>query len=1054
MRNNVSMVETGGNIEEDLMSTNNMEKLFEHFEDAEAVIYVTNADTNELIYLNDSLKQLLETLNGTKLSGQKCFEILQSTSTPCALHSNEELLSREFKIRGSKNLILNQRFTIKDKNLEFNGHRYHAEVVVEQDQPGLEKAECHLARRESVLNECLQIFFDSLDPEKSLENLLHCLGKKFHAHRAYIFEINEDGTASNTYEWTADEVTPQKEFLQNIPLSDIRYWIQAFTEENTVLIRDLEEIHRKHPSTYSLLKPQGILSLVVGPICEYGQLKGFIGLDDPDEKFFFLLDQVLRELGKYMVPQLKRRDLYKRFNQMSYHDTLTGAYNRNAILEHTSNSTRWRSFGAVYCDINGLQETNSAQGHDAGNALIRECYQMMQKSMHTEWIYRVGGDEFVAIYHNVDQCIIKQDIDAFRLAILQSICQVSVGSAWTDESPIQTAKILDQAAAEMSREKNLYYALMEMDKTGTEAHQTTSGLIPTEENDAGSHQKGLRQFLSNAYCDVAFLLSVLGEENKTSYFFFGDLQQNVYYISENMRVAFGYASNIIPDLIHVWASRIEDPDLLAQFWRDIDAMLTKKQKCHDLRYQVRDANDNKIWIRCYGQVKWSADGTIPLFFAGRLSRQDEDFVVDPLTNFPTEAVLIKKLENIQNTKKQRLAIGFSLHSLTQINANYGRDYGDDLICKITTELADTLSREMTFYRLSGMRFLGLMESNSINKAEKLRSKIQGIIDDVYHSMEVTLPTTCSFVLLRCLQDGVSPQELLENALSLMKMSQQTLNQLWMDDSIDNLQKIKQLAAMESRLIENVLHDMKNFRIVIQPVVSTETNLPVGGETLLRWQDDGKTVSPGLFIPMLEQANMIHLVGRWVLEQAVCACTRLITLMPDFYLTVNISLQQLEDDGFLSFIRQTLEKYRLDGNHIVLELTESCMDSQPEKLEAFVEECAKMDLRIALDDFGSGYSSMRVLLRYPSNIIKLDRSLLLEMGDSDKKNSFIASIVYACHQFGKKVCMEGVETEFQNELVKTAGCDLIQGFYYYKPMELDAVYQLVGDPQVIKQGGTL
>ncbi len=189
--------------------------------------------------------------------------------------------------------------------------------------------------------------------------------------------------------------------------------------------------------------------------------------------------------------------------------------------------------------------------------------------------------------------------------------------------------------------------------------------------------------------------------------------------------------------------------------------------------------------------------------------------------------------------------------------------------------------------------------------------------------------------------------------------------------------------------------------------------------------------------------MIYLAGRWVFEHAVRACVRLTALMQDFYLTVNVSLQQLDDDGFVSFIRQTLDKYQLDGRHIVLELTESCMDSQPEKLDLFVQECAKMNIRIALDDFGSGYSSLRVLLRYPSDIIKLDRSLLMEMTDSSEKNGFITSIVYACHQFGKKVCMEGVETDFQKDLVIKAGCDLIQGFYYYKPLELDDVYRLIG-----------
>lgn len=212
--------------------------------------------------------------------------------------------------------------------------------------------------------------------------------------------------------------------------------------------------------------------------------------------------------------------------------------------------------------------------------------------------------------------------------------------------------------------------------------------------------------------------------------------------------------------------------------------------------------------------------------------------------------------------------------------------------------------------------------------------------------------------------------------------------------------------------------------------------------LLRWKFGGKDVSPAVFVPMLEKDNMIHLAGRWVFEQAVCACMRLVSYDPDFYLSFNVSLYQLSDSHFLDFMEETLGKYQVDGCHLVAEMTESCMDEKPEKLLHFVTVCRKLGIRIALDDFGSGYSSLRMLLQYPTNIIKLDRSLLGEMVESADKMNFISSIVYACHRFGKMVCMEGVETAEENTLIRESGCDLIQGYYYHKPMELDDVYRLL------------
>ena len=188
--------------------------------------------------------------------------------------------------------------------------------------------------------------------------------------------------------------------------------------------------------------------------------------------------------------------------------------------------------------------------------------------------------------------------------------------------------------------------------------------------------------------------------------------------------------------------------------------------------------------------------------------------------------------------------------------------------------------------------------------------------------------------------------------------------------------------------------------------------------------------------------MIHSVGRWVLEQTVCNCLRINAYRSDFYLSFNVSLHQMSDEHFPDVMAQTLAKYNLEGSHLVAEVTESCMDADAENLRRFAGMCRDKGVRIALDDFGSGYSSFRMLLQYPTDIIKVDRSILGEMTASNEKKNFISSIVYACHKFGKQVCMEGVETREQNNLIKESGCDMIQGFYYYLPMELEEIYHLL------------
>ncbi len=1020
-----------------------LQDLFDYFEGLDEIVYISDIETNELVFMNCHLREILGYTEKNIYKGKKCYNVLQGNCEPCSFCNNKTLEIGKFETWAHENQVLNQRFVVKDTVVISNGRKYRVEVAYEVNKTGIEKTAYYFTRHKAVLNECLQLFFSTTDPEESLDKLLEYLGNTFHGDRAYIFEISEKDITDNTYEWCAPGIKPQIELLRNLPLSDIGYWVHIFSQGKTVEIQNIEEIRNEHPSTYSLLKPQKIESLVAGAIWDNGRLIGFIGVDNPDPKLVPLLAQVLKELGGYMMSQFQRRDIYQRFNKMSYCDLLTGAYNHNAMIEHNMLSKQWKSFGAVYCDINNLKETNETQGHDAGNHLIQECYDILQRLLNTEWIYHLGKDEFVALYYDTEESVIKNDYEALKLAAIQNTCQISIGYAWSDNQPINTEQIMNRANTMLYKEKEHYYELLTrlLDITPSQNKEALS--FSTDKN-ITDYQMKLQRFLSNTYCDMVFLLATLSNDNGTNYFFFGDMQKNLYFISENMRERFGFKNNVVSDLINEWASRIADEDLLKKFWDDINALLYKRKNCHDLRYKINDVNGNSIWIHCVGEIKWNEDGTKPLFFAGRISHQDEDFVVDNLTNFPTESVLVKHLARIQKSNQNCQLIGFSFHNITQINNHHGRSYGDNLIKEITNKLFDKMSNYLTFYRLSGVRCVALTEPHSDEEIRKIIYQIKSITNEVYQSHGMAFQQTCSFSLMKYPHGDVSPEDFIENIVSLIKVAHQSPSHMYIDDSDGNMKKIQKLSDMENQLIKNIINGMENFRIVIQPVVSTDNGRPVGGETLLRWRFNDEEVSPGVFIPIIENEHMIHVIGRWVFEQAVHSCVRILSYISDFYLTVNVSLQQLYDEGFTDFIRNTLMKYDLDGKHIVIELTESCMDDQPEKLERFVKECNDMNIRIALDDFGSGYSSLRVLLRYPSCIIKLDRSLLVEMTDSFEKNAFITSIVYACHQFGKKVCMEGVETNYQNELVKEAGCDLIQGYYYFKPMEVNKVYKLLAE----------
>ena len=548
----------------------------------------------------------------------------------------------------------------------------------------------------------------------------------------------------------------------------------------------------------------------------------------------------------------------------------------------------------------------------------------------------------------------------------------------------------------------------------------------------------LKFYTKNAYVDFPFFLEALSRHNSITYSYFGDVQKNLFYISDNLKDDFGFDSNLVVDFLNKWRNVIYGDKWKNAYDDDQKRLIETKSDNHDLIYQVQDKNGKIFWIRCCGDMKWNEDFSKPLFFAGRIAKQSDIFIVDPVTNFPTADTLQRILKKRQMNGESFWTIGFFLNQMSKINTLHGHNFADRLIRDISRDLNDALGNEITFYRLPGVREIAVADKD-IDK-DKVIQRMRKIIDENYKNLGLVVDVPCSFVPMKFPQQDWSSEEFLENMVALIKLGQHDKNNCDIQNIEENIKKIKDFSIMSMAITQDVLNYMENFRVVVQPVVSSKTGKIMAGETLMRWQFKGDNVPPARFIPILEKDRMIQIAGRWVFEQAVEICSNVIKVIPDFYLTVNVSLHQLYDNELIPFIPKVLKKYGVAGKNIVIEMTESCMDNEPGKLIELICLCKKLGIRIALDDFGTGYSSLRVLMKYPIDIIKIDRSLLLEMVESEAKNNFFTSLIKAGHHFGKKICVEGVETERQKDIVQKSEGDMIQGFFYYKPLEIPKLYQ--------------
>ena len=892
---------------------------------------------------------------------------------------------------------------------------------------------------EKGLTECLRRMAAINDPNEVIEDVLVFLGEKYFCGRAYIFEKGENYTLSNTYEWCAPNIIAQKNLLQKESQDIVRQWWSLFESGQSVIIRNLEEVKESDPQLYAVLERQHIISLAAAPIWSKGELIGFIGVDNPEQNIESIAAFLL-EIGRFVSAIMERRNLNDKLRYLSYHDQLTGAYNRHAYSEFLDNFQGDMSLGVVYGDVSGLKRINDGDGHQWGDYWICFWYKMLKEVFPEEKIYRIGGDEFIVICMGAAEDHFQAAVAKLQEMISANEEHLAIGSAWAGEAPVRLPELLSMAEKSMYMDKALHYSQVDpVTGESRDRRRIKNGSFVPEQMDASGNEE-LAKFLQNNYFDPIVFFKSLSMSDYYPYI--GDLRSNLFYISDEMRDAFGFSSNVVPNLVSAWEKRITDPTDVEIFQKDIKKLLQGKKEVHDLYYRLKDKNGDNVWAHCHGLIKWNKDQTEPLFFSGGVSHYKKNFMLDSITNLPKEYSALQKIRELQTHQGVITIVGFTLNNFSEINELRGRHAANIFLKKLIKTLTQNFDNRLMFCRLDGMRFIAIVLPSCTDTAEELVQQMREIIGHAYYSSNVMVQSPCSFGVICEKGEENLPQDILVNMIALLTQAKQMPEKDYLLHSQQDIYLQRTKAQLMMRLNKDVLDGFRNFRIVIQPVVSTKDMKVVSGEVLLRWRYEGKDVSPTIFVPMLENSRLILKVGQWVLEQAVRTCNRVLAYLPDFYLAVNASYYQIMDPKFLPFVEETLKKYDFAGEHLVLEMTETHYDEAPAKVRQFVENCRQLGIRVAIDDFGDGYASLAFLIKYPAAVVKLDRSLINEMASSEDNINFISSIIYACHKFGKKVCAEGVETGEELEILKSSGCDLIQGYYFYKPLELNDFYEIL------------
>lgn len=435
-----------------------MNKIWEFYENMNEIVYASDMDTYEIIYMNRKAREVYGFTSAEEMKGRKCHEILQGCLRPCAICNNKSLRSGCFEEWQYFNPILGKTYALKDTMVEEEGRRCRIELAIDMSvQEQQSKTIREFTYNETMINEGLRIALAAPTPEKSIDILLEYLGQTLKSERVYIFEETKEGTFDNTYEWCANGVIPQKENLKDVPFDVVKLWIQRFRHKENVIIKDVESVKENDPPVYEYLKPQSIHALVVGPLIDDNKIIGFYGVDNPPGEYLNHISTMFQIMGHFIISLLRRRNLVKRLESLSFYDQMTGIGNRHAMNAYVDAMQAEQSIGILYGDVMGLKRVNDAEGHQAGDRLLLRVCECLKRQFGDYSLFRIGGDEFLALCAGITEEELLQREDALRKDMQENSAVMAVGSIWRSDSMENMDKLLAKADKKMYEDKRRYY---------------------------------------------------------------------------------------------------------------------------------------------------------------------------------------------------------------------------------------------------------------------------------------------------------------------------------------------------------------------------------------------------------------------------------------------------------------------------------------------------------------------------------------------------------------------------------------------------------------------
>lgn len=408
---------------------------------------------------------------------------------------------------------------------------------------------------------------------------------------------------------------------------------------------------------------------------------------------------------------------------------------------------------------------------------------------------------------------------------------------------------------------------------------------------------------------------------------------------------------------------------------------------------------------------------------------------DPLTGLANRYRMHQKLTQVtEQAERERIAVLFlDLDRFKLINDSLGHDTGDELLCQVAGRLKRCLRGNDTIARFGGDEFVILLDDiTAPADARKVADKILAALDPHFAIQEHSLFVSTSIGISLYPEHGRDSQTLLKHADAAMYQAKAAgRNRVaFFSDALTQ-------HATAKLSIENDLRlalEERQFCLHYQPIVDTRHKRLVGVEALLRWQHPHKgTIAPDAFIPQAEEAGLILPIGAWVIDRAIAQAAMWQHAGVRLPVSINLSVEECDPIRTAPLIRQALARHGLAPELLQIEITETVMMEQIERVLPMLEALKVLGVHLAMDDFGTGYSSLRRLRDLPLDTLKIDKSFITSITRQPADQAIVSAVISLARKLDIRVITEGVEQADQVAWLAREGCHIVQGYYYGKPV---------------------